>query len=56
MCEEFAKTGAMVRDRPVPLQHRTVRYGQSFLERDDDLGEQAQIFPAIDIGMRERLR
>jgi hypothetical protein len=56
MAEVFAKTGAMLRERPASLQHRTVRYGRSFLEREEDLGEQAQIFPAIDIGMRERLR
>jgi len=48
MCEEFAKTGAMVRDRSVTLQHRTVRYVRSFLERKDDLDGQAQIFPAFD--------
>ena len=45
----------MVRDRPVLIQHRTVRYGQSFLEREDYLGEQAQIFPTFDVGMRQRL-
>ena len=53
MGEEFAEAGAMVRDRPVLLQHRTVRYGRSFLQREEDLGEQAQIFPALDVGMRE---
>src|SRR5262252_5674677 len=46
----------MVRDRPVLLQHRTVRYGRSFLEREDYLGEQAQIFPAVHIWVREGLR
>ena len=46
----------MVRDRPVSLQHRTVRYGRSFLQGELDLGEQAQIFPTFDVRMRERLR
>ena len=43
MAEEFLKAGAMVRDRPVPLQHRTVRYGRSFLEGEQDLDGQAQV-------------
>ena len=55
MGEVFAEAGAMVRNRPVPLQHRTVRYGRSFLQREEDLGEQAQIFPAVDVGVREGL-
>ena len=46
----------MVRESPATLQHRTVGYGRSFLERQQDLGEQAQIFPAVDVGMREGLR
>jgi len=45
----------MVRDRRVPLQHRTVRYGRSFLEGELDPGEQAQIFPAADVGIGLRV-